>query len=394
MKAPAHHFSVLFFLLFCVRMFAQTTITTASHEVGAEAVSYQILVRSSADWTATKDADWVTLSRTGGSMDGNVLVNAAANATGADRVATIQVNGATHTLTQRAAGVGLQELWAFGSDANGQLGDNVLLQRERPCQLDVDVKMVAAGTLHTLIVKTDGSLWATGDNGSGQLGDGTTPQRSSPVQILSGGVQAVAAGYYHSLVVKTDGSLWAMGSNSFGQLGDGTITQRNAPVRIFPDGVQNVAAGYSHSLVLKTDGSLWAMGDNSCGQLGSGTTIPSDYPVEILSGGGTGGRCGFSSQPDSEDGWEPVGDGGQLVRPAGRRDNDRTQRSSAGFLWRRAGDRGRRRFLQPCPEDGREPVGDGGQFVRPAGRRDDNPTSRSSADSRWRCAGDRGGLGP
>jgi len=179
--------------------------------VGAEVVSYQVLVSSNVNWTASTNADWVTLSRTSGPEDGNILVSATANATGTDRTATIQVNGATHTLTQHAASAALQELWAFGSDANGQLGDNVLIQRQWPVQVAANVNAVAGGGCHSLILKTDGSLWAMGSNSSGQLGDGTNIDRSTPVQILSGGVQAVSAGHLHSLILKTDGSLWAMG---------------------------------------------------------------------------------------------------------------------------------------------------------------------------------------
>ena len=38
---------------------------------------------------------------------------------------------------------------------------------------------VAAGTYHTLLLKTDGSLWGTGGNAKGQLGDGTTVNKES-----------------------------------------------------------------------------------------------------------------------------------------------------------------------------------------------------------------------
>jgi len=111
------------------------------------------------------------------------------------------------------------------------------------------VQAVAAGAMHSLILKTDGSLWAMGLNSSGQLGDGTTTQRNSPVQVFAGGVQAVAAGGLHSLILKTDGSLWVMGDNSRGQLGDGTTTQSIAPELIAVN-VQKIAAGQYHSLIV------------------------------------------------------------------------------------------------------------------------------------------------
>ena len=264
---------------------AQTSIIPANLEVGEETVPYQILVSSNVDWTATADADWVMLSKASGSREGNILVTAARNSTGADRVATIRVNGALHTLTQRAAGAPLQELWACGSDFYGQLGDNRLLQHLIPSEVAAEIGAIAAGSSHSLMVKTDGSLWAMGSNTFGQLGDGTTTQRNSPVEILSGGVRAAAAGARHSLIVRTDSSLWAMGFNTYGELGDGTTVQRISPVQILSDGVQAVAAGGLHSLILKTDGSLWAMGANGYGQLGDGTTTQRNSPVQILSGG-------------------------------------------------------------------------------------------------------------
>jgi len=94
------------------------------------------------------------------------------------------VNGAIHTLTQR--GTAIQELWGFGLDGNGQLGDNALIQRVRPTQVAMDVRVVAAGQYHSLIVKTDGSLWTMGDNEHGSSGTGRGPTvalqcKSSPV---------------------------------------------------------------------------------------------------------------------------------------------------------------------------------------------------------------------
>jgi alpha-tubulin suppressor-like RCC1 family protein len=44
----------------------------------------------------------------------------------------------------------------------------------------------------------------------------------------------VAAGSYHSLFLKTDGTFWAAGSNTFGELGDGTTANRSLSVHILP----------------------------------------------------------------------------------------------------------------------------------------------------------------
>ena len=89
--------------------------------------------------------------------------------------------------------------------------------------------MVSAGVGHTLFVRSDGRFFAWGGNANGQLGDGTTIQRTEPVTVsLPGGVSAVAiaAGVSHSLALGSDGKVYAWGGNSCGKLGTGV--PRNA----------------------------------------------------------------------------------------------------------------------------------------------------------------------
>ena len=76
-------------------------------------------------------------------------------------------------------------------------------------------------------------------------GDGTATARSTPVQVVNlAGVVVVAAGTNHSLAVRSDGTAWAWGYNIYGQLGDGSTTSRNAPVAVAGLGdINAVAAG-------------------------------------------------------------------------------------------------------------------------------------------------------
>ncbi|MCX8069677.1 MAG: hypothetical protein N2738_04155, partial [Thermodesulfovibrionales bacterium] len=78
--------------------------------------------------------------------------------------------------------------------------------------------MMSAGIVHTVAIKSDGTLWAWGDNYYGQLGDGSNSNKSKPTKI--GGDNnwvSVAAGRRHSVAIKSDGTLWAWGGNSCGQ---------------------------------------------------------------------------------------------------------------------------------------------------------------------------------
>ena len=67
----------------------------------------------------------------------------------------------------------------------GQLGLGDYDERHSPVKLGNDTNWVAIalGCVHTLALKSDGSLWAWGRNDSGQLGDGTTINRFLPVSI-------------------------------------------------------------------------------------------------------------------------------------------------------------------------------------------------------------------
>lgn len=62
-----------------------------------------------------------------------------------------------------------------------------------------------ANSGHTLVVKPDGSAWAWGTNGNGELGDNSTTRRDvpTPVSGLTSGVIAIAAGLSHSLALKS-----------------------------------------------------------------------------------------------------------------------------------------------------------------------------------------------
>jgi hypothetical protein len=99
--------------------------------------------------------------------------------------------------------------------------------------------MIEAGDRYTVALKSDGTVWAWGSNTAGQLGDGTTTRRTAPVQVKGSGgtgtlsdIVAVAAGGLHTIALKTDGTVWTWGYNGEGQLGDGSTTNQTAPIQV------------------------------------------------------------------------------------------------------------------------------------------------------------------
>ena len=197
-----------------------------------------------------------------------------------DRTTPVQVSnlsgikdvssGCAHSLAVKDAGT----VWAWGSNYYGLLGDGTTTDRYTPVKVSglSSITDVAGGCNHSLAVKEDGTVWAWGDNYNGQLGDGTTTDRTTPVQVSGlSSVKDVSSGAFHSLAVKEDGTVWAWGSNGNRALGDGTTTDRTTPVRVSGlSGVKDIAGGFQHSLALKNDGTVWAWGGNGYGQLGSG----------------------------------------------------------------------------------------------------------------------------
>jgi len=193
---------------------------------------------------------------------------------------------------QIAAQMITPELWVWGYNTSGQLGDNTTTNRTTPVTTSAggaNWKQVASGGSHTVAIKTDGTLWTWGFNASGQLGDNTTTQRNTPVTTFTGGTnwKQVAAGGSHTAAIKTDGTLWTWGLNSFGQLGDNTIITNSTPVTTLTGGTdwKQVAGGFQHTAAIKTDGTLWIWGRNQFGQLGDNTTTQRNTPVTTFAGG-------------------------------------------------------------------------------------------------------------
>jgi len=171
------------------------------------------------------------------------------------------------------------DLYAWGHNSNGQLGDGTTQDKHSPIYIGSGYTQIAAGDVHSLALK-GGDLYAWGQNSYRQLGDGTTEDKHTPIEIGTGFTQ-IAAGDLSSFALKGN-DLYAWGYNAVGLLGDGTNRGRSKPVKI-GSGFSQIAAGDYHSLALK-DGDLYASGYNSYGQLGNGTTKERNKYVKIGSG--------------------------------------------------------------------------------------------------------------
>ncbi len=202
----------------------------------------------------------------------------------------VAIAGGTNTAyaLQRGGAV-----WAWGDDAQDQLGDSGGTGRERPTRVNVPgaAVSIAAGMFSAYALRRDGTVWAWGGNSVGQLG-------TSSVDVASGvphrvgrlsGIVAIAAGASDGYALRRDGSVWAWGDDSLGQLGTGACPAGRAqassagskcqaigsPVRVPRlEDVKAIAVGSNSAYALQRDGTVWAWGDNSFGALGTGARRP------------------------------------------------------------------------------------------------------------------------
>ena len=208
-------------------------------------------------------------------------------------------------------------VWAWGNNNYGQLGDSTANQRNLPVQVKdaagtgflTGITAVAAGTSHSLALKNDGTVWAWGSNNNGQLGDDSTTGRYLPVQVKDAagtgfltGITAITTGETHSMALKNDGTVWTWGNNNYGQLGDNTTNQRNLPAQVkdaagtgFLTGITAVAASSIRSYAIGSAGTVWAWGNNSYGQFGDNTTTSRNLPVQVKDAAGTGFLTGITA---------------------------------------------------------------------------------------------------
>ncbi|GAC56657.1 putative serine/threonine protein kinase [Gordonia hirsuta DSM 44140 = NBRC 16056] len=187
-----------------------------------------------------------------------------------------------------------QELYCWGRNNSGQLGDGSNTQRNTPVKVPglTNVTAVSTGSyksksdeiLGTTCAVADGEAYCWGNNNYGEIGDGTETNRDTPTKVAGlDKVATVVQAYGTSCAVtEAEQEVYCWGYGSFGQIGDGTEERSTkAPSKV--QGLSGVTAlsGDGRSFCAVAQGKLHCWGDNKHGQLGDGTVDQRNTPVVV-----------------------------------------------------------------------------------------------------------------
>jgi alpha-tubulin suppressor-like RCC1 family protein len=202
-----------------------------------------------------------------------------------------------------AAGIGLQNAQAYfarycGHNEHGEggLGDKYTKRYFQQLSMN-NIKKVACGKDHSLLLTLDGKVYACGRNDYGQLGLGSGVSEAlypTHVSLLADGVIDIACGDYHSLVLTDVRTVYAFGLNTDGQLGTGDWNNRYEPFMTRFEGynVVEIACGARFSATRSGIGYVNTCGDNEYGQLAIGNNTDQNTWRTAKDGGVQNVICG------------------------------------------------------------------------------------------------------
>ena len=169
------------------------------------------------------------------------------------------VNTTNYALIENTNGT--RDLYAWGYNGYGQIGDSTTSTRTVPTQISFNPSSygriveiwATGGTYGYLFVLTDrGHLYAVGYNGYGQLGQGDTSNRSNlsssrvdsnAFGTLTGANQRVkklslngSGSHGFNALVRGDGSVYTWGYNGYGNLGHNHTNRCQVPIRVRTSG--------------------------------------------------------------------------------------------------------------------------------------------------------------
>lgn len=158
------------------------------------------------------------------------------------------------------------KLFSWGRNRVGELGLGEEIGDFVPTPRQIGNKSnwvyVLAGRASSYAINTDGELFAWGSNSNGQLGIGNNENKSIPQLVgTSNNWTNVVSNGGHVLAINTEGEIYAWGDNSYGQLGLGHQIRQNTPQQVgtFSNWIK-VSAGAANSLAINSKNEIFSWG--------------------------------------------------------------------------------------------------------------------------------------
>jgi len=183
------------------------------------------------------------------------------------------------------------DLYCWGNNGQGQLGDGTWSSSATPVLVSGSItwKSVVPNGMasHSCAISSSDELYCWGSNGNGQLGDGSYSNANTPqvVQLQSSStnkaVDASVGRFGTSCAVLEDSSTYCWGINARGYLGDGTWQDSTTPVSVsLPEGseVLEISSGIEHSCVLLASDQIMCWGFGNWGLIGNGKSDDTGHP--------------------------------------------------------------------------------------------------------------------
>lgn len=243
------------------------------------------------------------------------------SSTGSDEFESIASSGDSTCAVREA------ELYCWGDNERGTLGDGTTTDRPRPVPVTgiSDVSAVSMGGLGTTCAISYGDLYCWGygigppgqnvplptkvsglsrvsavsvglticaisdgdaycwrNNASGQVGNGSTGSVDVPTRVAGlSDVTAVSTSHTTSCAI-AGGSAYCWGNNREGQIGDGTTLDRLTPTRVLGlDSPTSISTSLYSTCAVAGSGGVFCWGQNTSGQLGDGTEQNRRTPTRI-----------------------------------------------------------------------------------------------------------------
>ncbi|MCA0653955.1 hypothetical protein KWK32_010900 [Clostridioides difficile] len=163
-------------------------------------------------------------------------------------------------------------LYGCGDNSNFQLGlgeDNTTrkLFTKIP-NISTNIKKVACGESHAVILTSDGELLVAGINTDGQMGlglekVGKTVSTFEKVPEIKG-VKDIACGLQSTYLLYNDGTLYVAGNNLYGQLGLGDKNNRDLFSLVSINDVKTIACGSEHTVLMTYNNDIYGCGKEKC----------------------------------------------------------------------------------------------------------------------------------